>query len=215
MTPLDPIYEILAKEVVYGFDRPEASLAVNGFLALSGYTIDQVFNDPTTGFQAIGLVSTTPTKPPVLVFRGVDALNDDPASADARGVGFSQFAANRTAIAAWLAKFNDAPLKPDLVGHSMGGAIAQIAAADFTEQIGNNITTFNAPGVNTTTVTQFQQKGIAKTINHYIVNGDLVSLGGQDSLPAASRYKPIPMAPPLIRSLPSINTFNLREAGDS
>jgi serralysin len=185
MPPFDPVYEILAKEIAYTFNSPAASLAVNAFLALSGYRIDQVFNDATTGFQALGLVSTTPEKPPVLVFRGADAPVDDVASADPRGIGFNQFAANREAIATWLAKFNDAPLKPDLVGHSLGGAIAQIAAADLTNQIGGNVTTFNSPGVNNATVAQFQQKGITKTINHYIVNGDLVSLGGQGYLPGS------------------------------
>ena len=57
MTPLDPIYEIFAKEVINGFDKPEFSPVVNAFLTFSGYKIDQVFNDPTTGFQALGLTS--------------------------------------------------------------------------------------------------------------------------------------------------------------
>jgi serralysin len=182
MTPFDPVYEILAKEVINGFDQPEFSLLSNVFLATAGYRIDQVFNDPTTGFQALGLASLTPDKPSVLVFRGANELIDDAANADARGIGFNQFTANREAIATWLAKFSNATLKPDLVGHSLGGALAQTVAADLTEQSGN-LVTFNSPGVNTTTVAQFQQKGATKNITHYIVNGDLVSLGGQGYLP--------------------------------
>jgi Ca2+-binding RTX toxin-like protein len=182
MTPFDPIYEILAKEVIYGFDKSETSLLANVFLATAGYRIDQVFNDPTTGFQALGLASLTPDKPSVLVFRGADELIDDAANADARGIGFNQFAANKDAIATWLAKFSSAALKPDLVGHSLGGTVAQTVAADLTDPFGN-LVTFNAPGVNNTTVAQFQQKGATKNITHYIVNGDLVSLGGQGYLP--------------------------------
>jgi serralysin len=184
MTPLDPIYEILAKEVINGFDKPEFSVVSNAFLAVSGYKIDQVFNDPTTGFQALGLTSLTPEKPPVLIFRAADEQIDDIANADPRGIGSNQFLANREAIATWLAKFSGATLKPDLVGHSMGGAIAQLTAADLTDQFGN-LVTFNAPGINNSTVTQFQQKGISKNITHYIVNGDLVSLGGQGYLPGS------------------------------
>ena len=40
MTPLDPIYEIFAKEVINGFDKPEFSPVVNAFLTFSGYKID-------------------------------------------------------------------------------------------------------------------------------------------------------------------------------
>jgi serralysin len=182
MTPFDPVYEILAKEVINGFDKPETSLLANVFLATVGYKIDQVFNDPTTGFQALGLASLTVDKPSVLVVRASDELIDDAANSDSRGIGFNQFTANREAIATWLAKFSTATLKPDLVGHSLGGAIAQTIAADLTDAFGN-LVTFNAPGVNTTTVTQFQQKGATKNVTHYIVNGDLVSLGGQGYIP--------------------------------
>jgi serralysin len=184
MTPLDPIYEILAKEVINGFDKPEFSVLSNAFLAVSGYKIDQVFNDSATGFQALGLTSLTPDKPPVLIFRAADEPIDDAANADLRGIGSNQFLANREAIAAWLAKFSGATLKPDIIGHSIGGAIAQLTAAELTSQIGN-VVTFNSPGINNSTVTQFQQKGIFKNITHYIVNGDLVSLGGQGYLPGS------------------------------
>ncbi|NJR38915.1 MAG: hypothetical protein HC781_08855 [Leptolyngbyaceae cyanobacterium CSU_1_4] len=108
MTPLDPIYEILAKEVINGFDKPEFSLLTNAFLTLSGYKIDQVFNDPTTGFQALGLTALTAEKPPVLIFRAADEPIDDLANADPRGIGFNQFLANREAIATWLNKFGGA-----------------------------------------------------------------------------------------------------------
>ena len=184
MTPLDPIYEILAKEIVYGFDNPAFSVVSNAFLARSGYKIDQTFNDPITGFQALGLTSLTPEKPPVLIFRGTDEAIGNAANSDLRGIGSNQFLANREAIATWLAKFSAAPLKPDIIGHSMGGAIAQLTAADLTNQVGN-LVTFNSPGVNNSTVAQFQQKGVSKNITHYIVNGDLVSLGGQGYLPGS------------------------------
>jgi serralysin len=179
-SPRDAIYEILSKEVIYAFDQPLLNVVANGFLAQTGYKIDQTFTDPTTGFQALGLTSLTPDKPPVLIVRGANELADDAANADPRGIGTSQLLANRDAIAAWLAKFNDAPLKPDLMGHSLGGAVAQLIATEFVGQYGN-VTTFNSPGVSNAIAAQFQQKGgNAQAVTHYIVNGDLVSLGGEN-----------------------------------
>lgn len=82
MNPLHPIYEILAKEIVAAYDNPQLQPQVDAFLAQAGYTIDKIFNDPTTGFQALGLKPTTPGKPPVLVFRQTNELLDDLANAD-------------------------------------------------------------------------------------------------------------------------------------
>jgi serralysin len=182
-TPLDPVYEILAKELAYVFDNPAFSQQVNTGLALAGYKIDQQFVDATTGFQAIGLTSVAGDKPPVLVIRGADEALDDAATVNPGGIGLNQFTANKAAIGAWLTKVGTETVKPDVVGHSFGGALAQLTAAEFTSAIGN-LVTFNSPGVNTTTVTQFQQSGGgSKNVVHYIVNGDLVSLAGQGFLP--------------------------------
>ncbi|NJO43399.1 MAG: DUF2974 domain-containing protein [Cyanobacteria bacterium CRU_2_1] len=182
-TLLDPIYEILAKEVVYGYDRPEFSQLANAFLATTGYQIDQSFNDPNTGFQALGLTSTTLGKPPVLLFRGADEAIDDLANGDLRSIGFNQFDANRQAIATWLAKFANAPLKPDIVGHSLGGSIAQLVATEFSNQIGNSVT-FNATGLNKAVADRFvQQGGQEKNVTHYVVKGDLISLSGESFIP--------------------------------
>lgn len=180
MSVFDPIYEILAKEVVYGYDNPESEALVNLFLATAGYEIDQEFDDPATGFQAIGLISTTPEKPPVLVIRGTNELVDDAANSDPRGVGFNQFKANRQAIADWLtATAQETGKKPDVIGHSMAGGVAQITAAKLTDLVGD-IVTFNSPGSSQAIANQFLQRGGAnKNVTHYVVSGDFVSLGGE------------------------------------
>lgn len=189
MTVIPGIYETLTKQIVYGFDQPAAQTLVNGFLASTGYKIDQIFNDTNTGFQALGLVSITPDKAPVLVFRGIDSELDNLANSDPRGIGFNQFIANKQAISNWLTQIgqdrtkNPSGLLPDIIGHSLGGAIAQLTATEFTNLVGD-IITFNSPGVTNSTVELFQQNGGAnKTVIHYIVNGDNVSLGGQAFLP--------------------------------
>lgn len=184
MTPFDPVYEILAKEIAYVFDNPNFTTQVNGALSQFGYQIDQQFSDSKTGFQALGLTSTTPGKPPVLVFRGINDATDDVAVSDAKGIGVTQYEANKAAVAAWIAKVTQATgQKPDLIGHSLGGALTQLAATDFYNQIGN-VVTFNSPGVSDATATKFQQEGgNSQNVTHYVVSGDLVSLAGEAFIP--------------------------------
>lgn len=170
------IYEILAKEVVNAYDSTDPNVveAVNVFLTLNNYQIDQVFDDRKTGFQALGLKSLTSDKPPVLIFRGTSEVLDDFANADPKGVGYTQFFENKEAIGQWLNG-----KQADIIGHSLGGAITQIAAAEFTNLV-NEIVTFNSPGTTQAIADQFLQNGGAnKSVTHYIVSGDYVSLGGQ------------------------------------
>jgi len=182
-------YETLAKQLVYVDNNPQFQTLVQTGLSAAGYQIDRTFDDPGTGFHAIGLISTTPDKPPVLVFRGSDSLIDDVANADRRGVGFNQFEANKQALGNWLTQIsqdtakNPRRLPPDILGHSLGGGLTQLAATEFTSTIGD-IVTFNSPGVSQITVNTFKQKGGAgKNVTHYIVSGDFVSLGGEAFLP--------------------------------
>ncbi|HEY9851852.1 MAG TPA: alpha/beta hydrolase [Leptolyngbyaceae cyanobacterium] len=185
MNTLHPIYETLTKSIVYVDNLPEFQSQVQGFLALTGYQIDRVFDDANTGFHAIGLISTTANKPPVLVFRGTDSITDDPSLGDRRGIGFNQFEANKTAISDWLTQIsqnsskNPNNLPIDLIGHSLGGALTQLAASEFTNLVGN-IVTFNSPGVSAATANTFNQKvGTSQNVTHYITSGDRVSLGGE------------------------------------
>ncbi|MEG5136532.1 MULTISPECIES: calcium-binding protein [unclassified Microcoleus] len=183
------VYENLAKQVAYIDNNPQFQTVVQTGLSAAGYQIDRTFDDPGTGFHAIGLISTTPDKPPVLVFRGTDSLVDDLANADKRSVGFNQFEANKQALGTWLTEIgqdttkNPGRLPPDLLGHSLGGALTQLAATEFTSAIGD-VVTFNSPGIAQSTVNTFTQKaGAGKNVTHYIVSGDFVSLGGEAFLP--------------------------------
>ncbi|MEG4571206.1 calcium-binding protein [Microcoleus sp. N3A4] len=182
-------YETIAKQLVYIDNNPQFQTLVQTGLVAAGYQIDRTFDDPGTGFHAIGLISTTPDKPPVLVFRGTDSPVDDIANADKRGTGFNQFEANKQALGNWLTQIgqdtakNPRRLPPDLLGHSLGGAITQLAATEFTSAIGD-VVTFNSPGVAQSTVNTFKQKaGAGKNVTHYIVSGDFVSLGGEAFIP--------------------------------
>ena len=184
------LYEALAKIIAYQDDKPEFEEQVKSFLETNRYYIDQIFDDSETGLHAIGLASTDPDTSPVLIFRGTDFMEDDAAFSDPRGVGYLQIDNNREALRGWLTQIaedtfkNPKGLRADVIGHAMGGALAQIAAAEFTSAIGNNIFTFNSPGVSSLTANNFRSnlRGSNKTVNHYIVSGDIVSLFGQSYL---------------------------------
>ncbi|KAM3111817.1 hypothetical protein [Phormidesmis sp. 146-33] len=176
MTTQHPVYEILAKEIAYILGNPEFDKPINEFLNTTGYKLDQSLNDPNTGFQAFGLTSTIPNKPPVFVIRGTSEAIDDIANNDPQGIGSNQFAANREAIATWLIKSDP---RPDIIGHSLGGAIAQIIAAELIDLVGE-VVTFSSPGTSCAIADQFLQRGGAnKIVTHYIVDGDIVSLAGE------------------------------------
>jgi len=189
MSASPAIYEGLSKLLAYVDDQPQYQQQVQGLLNTVGYRIDRTFDDPQTGFHALGLVSLTPDKAPVLVFRGTNSIADDPSLTDKNTIGLPQFQANKQAFGDWLNQVsqdttkNPNRLPPDLTGHSLGGALAQLTAAEFTPIIGDTVT-FNSPGISQAIVDAFKQKGgTTKNVTHFIVNGDIVSLAGETFLP--------------------------------
>jgi serralysin len=192
--PLHPVYELLAKGI-YGYFGGDAAakLLVTAQLSNLGYSIDKVFDDPTTSFQALGLISKDGTRPPVLVSSGTidnqDAIDD----ANPQGVGFNQFTANKDKVKAWVTEIitdrtkNPAGIKVDLTGQSLGGALTQWFASEFPDFLREAVT-FQSPGITKAASNNFICKG-GKTsqITHYIVNGDLISLGGEAFLSGTLR----------------------------
>ena len=199
-------YEYLARGIAY--EDPEVSaiaedafnnnsllgnkLAVGEFLN-SGYTVDKVISDPSTGFYAVGLVSTDGSKPPVLAVRGtggspterkgIATLKDVLEDANPISIGYSQFQANKNEIEGWLATQNQQGRRPDIVGHSLGGALAQTIAAEFTDKVGQTIT-FNSPGIDDSIALKFALNGgKPENVTHYVVSGDIVQMAGEAFLP--------------------------------
>ncbi len=146
-----------------------------------GYAVNQVFSDPSTGFYALGL--TSQTSEPILLFRGTVPSVASPdffSDFDPRGVGYDQFLANKAAVEAWLAALSSTNGAPSLTGHSLGGALAQWFAADYTAGGGtlDEVVTFNATGISQQYASAFRPDRAGR-VWHYVVNGDVVSLAGQ------------------------------------
>jgi serralysin len=186
-TVLDPVYEGLAKTIVYGYFNPSTNAAATVGLTALGYKVDRVFNDSTTGFQALGLTPLTANRLPVLVFCGDNEAIDDVADSDKTAIGNNQFVANQNAIATWLTSVKQTTgQNPDIIGHSLGGALTQLAAAQFANQVGN-VVTFNSPGTSAATATLFSKNsGNSSKVTHYIVSGDLISLAGVAFIPGTA-----------------------------
>lgn len=190
MSLLPATYETLAKTYIYTFDQPDFFLSNNQILAENELQIDQIFENPETGLVALGLVSKNPNNPPVLVFRGNDFANDDQAWSNSPEIGFVQFSGNQEEISRWLKKTkedsqgNPQGLAADIIGHSLGGALAQITGVQLPEITGD-IMTFNAPGISSESAISFTKNGLnqGKSVTHYLVSGDFVSLLGEALLP--------------------------------
>jgi len=191
MTASPAVYEALAKSIVFLNQKPNAQNQVSRFLDTNGYYIDRIFDDRETGFYAIGFGSSDPKQPPALVFRGTDFIDGDAIFSDSSDIGLPEFENNRDSIKNWLTQIsqdttkNPSKLLPDVIGHSWGGAIAQIVATEYTSITGD-IFTFNSPGVSQSTFNTFRRnlsRAGNKSVSHYIVSGDFVSLFGEAFIP--------------------------------
>ena len=187
--PLDEMtYQHLAIDVAY-----DISLKKNDTISYKGheYIVNEIFDDSgalfNTGFRAIGLAPKNANDPYVLDIRGTE-INQGSSTrllnligdADPSGIGYLQFVANASRLETWLSNHKYA----DVIGHSLGGAIAQEVAADFTHKGGllGRIETFNSPGVNYSYINDFNSSKV-QGVTHYIVAGDIVSLAGSGYLP--------------------------------
>jgi serralysin len=178
---LDAQYELLGKILGVDSDPDLRSIAEKVFAA-QGYTVDRVFDDPANEFQALGLISTDGSKPPVLVLPGGRAGN--PISA-----GNAEFEANKQAIKEWLERvakdpqLNPQGLKPDVTGGSRGGALTQLTASEFPTLIGSAVS-FASPGIDRATAEKFiANGGDPSQVRHYITDGDWRSLAGDAYIP--------------------------------
>ena len=182
-------YEHFARYTAYDTSLRQGDLVIenNGH----SYRVEKVFDDSWSGFHAVGLKADNPNDPYVLAIRGTEInkgaqtlVANFLGDINSTSVGQPQFKGNVTDIENWL---RDHP-GSDIVGHSLGGALAQEFAADFTAQ-GNrvgNIITFNSPGIASFYSSEFVSQN-AKNVTNYIISGDIVSLAGISYLPGEYR----------------------------
>ncbi len=162
-----------------------------------GYRQQRMISDPATGLQVVlyapvrdrapvaggnaipGLGSDK--LPTVVAFRGSDFGGEDQwedvwDDANSAGVGTYQFAMHEGEIRALFLEANGLGFgKPFSIGHSLGGAQAQLAAARMGDLI-SEVVTFQAPGINKEEAARVDPDQIKST--HHRVTGDAVPTAG-------------------------------------
>jgi pimeloyl-ACP methyl ester carboxylesterase len=128
---------------------------------------------------------------PVVAFRGSDDAHDALDDFNEHGVGAAQMAANEGTIARTLTSMQCFAKEPAVTGHSLGGALAQMAAARFPELVAK-VVTFQSPGISREMVKRVEAanaesraagKGDRVHSHHFQVDGDLVGKSGEAMTP--------------------------------
>jgi pimeloyl-ACP methyl ester carboxylesterase len=176
----DKLYEKLAK--------PGKNYSIysnkhyQGEFLLEEYQVEEIFQDKDSGFYALGLVSTSGKNPPVLVIRGFGnwgRLEDFPREflpyKDIPDVVMTQSddhfqAAKKSGVIEWLHNKASKGAKPDVVGQSLGGKVAQQLAVEVPDYI-ESLITFNSIGISSQEFEKYQGKA---AIFHYINPVDFV-----------------------------------------
>ena len=196
--PVDARYEILAHEMAYleelaleheqmlarwGYDpeRAERYEGEHGFVVWAFY-IDPEWS-PEEAAEEDGPEPIAPLD--VLAFRGTDSSGGVLDDANEFGVGHFQWSENRTEVIRLL---GEASGPVAVVGHSLGGALAQRAAIDE-ETSGSiaEVVTFQAPGLSEEDAAMFDQRqqeradaGLdAMAVRHHASTEDLVDKAGE------------------------------------
>lgn len=176
-------HDALVEQLAHGMVAKDLTDADKAFLDLNGYRAMPIIRGKRE-FVMRTFVPTKGDKDPIVSFRGtvpskVDTLIAD---LDPSGIGMYQFNPNRDVIAGQMQAAAEHG-KIISAGHSLGGALAQIAAATFPELCGS-IVTFQAPGVQrevAAALARYNDEHAGEEImsSHHRVKGDLVPMGGQ------------------------------------
>ena len=174
-----PAYHVIVEQLAHKYAYGAGDEAT---LESWGYEIAAEHEDSSSGFRVISFSAMNgamdpdgkPLKP-VVAFRGTANAGGALDDVNNQGVGTFQFSRNEKEIEQ-VASAAQGPTKPDSTGHSLGGALAQLAVARF-PGLFSNIVTFQAAGINGTEAQRIDSEEHEAT--HYRTGGDLVHAGGE------------------------------------
>gem|GEM_PF-1330375 len=119
------------------------------------------------------------TRLPVIAFKGTLEGQDVVDDTNGQGVGAYQYSANEGDIVGHLRRYG----RVDLTGHSLGGAIAQLTAANHPSHV-RRVHTYQSPGITHQAAERMRSSadGRAVETTHHIADGDAVSEGGEEHI---------------------------------
>lgn len=179
--------DAVAEQLAHGMVDKELDARDEHFLEVNGYAAMPIIRG-VHEFVMRTFLPTQAGKPPIVAFRGTvpSKIQTIIADLDPKGIGMYQFNPNRALIDGQIAA---AASHGQIIssGHSLGGALAQIAAATFPDRV-QRIVTFQAPGISKELVAALEKYNTenpdeAIESSHHRVKGDLVPLGGKALTP--------------------------------
>lgn len=182
----DAVYETLAHEMVY---EDTLSPAQRRTLTSLGYRPRPLVTDEVSDFQMQGFSpldnEAGHSRQPVLAFRGSESIQDVIDDLNTQGVGALQMRRNLNSIMDQMEAMGGRVI---VTGHSLGGALAQMAAALFPSRV-IRVVTFQSPGVPADLIAQLthynenvpEDQRISS--DHYQAEGGIVDAAGQAHTP--------------------------------
>ncbi len=205
-------YQLLAHLAAYESWSKGEELPGSVKAGIVAYTVQETIQD-MFGFKAVVLVQKERKQPPIILFRGtvfsLGNISDD-AHSEIGSIGFNR---NKKKIKAILSSLYMKYGKVDVLGHSLGGAFAQLTTANYTDKIGHCIS-YNSPGVGARVAQIFHKKiqQAAEEVPHVIRvrhAKDLISLAGRDHIPVSKSIITGRLEDPIshieAHSIPSLN----------
>ncbi|MEL6341970.1 MAG: hypothetical protein AAFV53_02480 [Myxococcota bacterium] len=118
---------------------------------------------------------------PLLVFTGTNDKQDVYEDMVSQGVGHFQMAKHMGNIKMMFEACGDA--KCDIIGHSLGGALAQLCAIRFADRV-RRVVTYQSPGIDAGSAAKMADYNATHDepidSTHYVARGDVVSRAGED-----------------------------------
>jgi pimeloyl-ACP methyl ester carboxylesterase len=183
----DIMYEEMAHRMIYQDQLGDLDRLL---LARWGFRAEWV---PLHGKLGLFCALFVPAKAgvsPVVAFRGMQMRDkDDVLTVLEPKVGNRQWVANRDAIASLLAHAGGPCVA---TGHSLGGGLAQMAAAELPGMV-SRVVAFQSPGISHEMAQHFEQQAPSERaqVSYHDGRHDIVDLGGQEHLPG-TRYSHLP-----------------------
>jgi len=179
--------DAMIEQLAHGMVAKELDTTDEKFLQVNGYKAMPIMRG-VREFVMRTFMPIQAGKPPIVAFRGTvpTKVQTIIADLDPSGIGMYQFNPNRALIDGQMAAAAAAGAIVSS-GHSLGGALAQIAAATFPDRVGR-IVTFQAPGVPKELAKKLEEYNAehpdaAIESSHHRVKGDLVPMGGEALTP--------------------------------